>query len=132
VVEILSYVASDPEYDELRAARTDSTRQVAWDAFWARRDPTPDTPRNEAMTEFFRRVRFANRNFAGQAVTGWRSDQGRVYIRHGAPDQVDDRPATFYDPPLQIWHYQRLNRRYVFADREGFGRFELIYPSGER
>lgn len=132
VVEILSYVASDPEYDQMRAAQGDSARQAAWDRFWARRDPTPDTPRNEAMLEFFRRVRFANRNFAGQAVAGWRTDQGRIYIRHGAPDQVEDRPATFYDPPLQIWQYFQLNRRYVFADREGFGRYELIYPSNER
>ena len=61
-----------------------------------------------------------------------RTDQGRVYIRHGAPDQVEDRPATFYDPPYQIWHYYELNRRYVFADREGFGRYELVYPTGER
>lgn len=132
MVEILSYVATDPEYDELRAARDDSTRQAAWERFWVRRDPTPDTPRNEAMLEFFRRVRYANRNFAGQSVAGWRTDQGRIYIRHGAPDQVEDRPATFYDPPLQIWHYYQLNRRYVFADREGFGRYELIYPGGER
>lgn len=132
VVEIVSYVANDAEYEELRKAKTDPERQAAWDAFWARRDPSPDTPRNEAMIEFFRRVRFANRNFAGQSVAGWRTDQGRIYIRHGAPDQVEERPATFYEPPLQIWHYYRLNRRYVFADREGFGRYELIYPGGER
>jgi GWxTD domain-containing protein len=132
VVEIVSYVANDAEYDELRDAKTDAERQVAWDAFWARRDPSPDTPRNEAMIEFFRRVRFANRNFAGQSVAGWRTDQGRIYIRHGAPDQVEERPATFYEPPLQIWHYYQLNRRYVFADREGFGRYELVYPGGER
>jgi len=132
VVEILSYVATDVEYEELRQADTDAERQGVWERFWARRDPSPDTPRNEAMIEFFRRVRFANRNFAGQSVAGWRTDQGRVYIRHGAPDQVEERPATFYDPPYQIWHYYQLNRRYVFADREGFGRYELVSPSGER
>ena len=132
VVEIVSYVAAEAEYEELRRARSDTERQEAWDRFWARRDPSPDTPRNEAMIEFFRRVRFANRNFAGQSVAGWRTDQGRIYIRHGAPDQVEERPATFYEPPTQIWHYYQLNRRYVFADREGFGRYELVYPAGDR
>jgi GWxTD domain-containing protein len=132
VVEIVSYVAADAEYDELRRAKTDAERQVAWDRFWSRRDPSPDTPRNEAMIEFFRRVRFANRNFAGQSVAGWRTDQGRIYIRHGAPDQIEERPATFYEPPVQIWHYYQLNRRFVFADREGFGRYELVYPGGDR
>ena len=132
IVEIVSYLATEVEYDELRRARTDAERQEAWDRFWARRDPSPDTPRNEAMTEFFRRVRFANRNFAGQSVAGWRTDQGRIYIRHGAPDQIEERAATFYEPPYQIWHYYQLNRRYVFADREGFGRYELVYPVSAR
>ncbi len=132
VVEIVSYVATDPEYDELRKAGSDAERQAAWDRFWARRDPSPDTPRNESMIEFFRRVRFANRNFAGQSVAGWRTDQGRIYVRHGTPDQIEERPATFHEPPVQVWHYYQLNRRYVFADREGFGRYELIYPAGDR
>jgi len=128
VVEILSNIATREEYEVMRRASSDSSRVLAWETFWARRDPTPDTPRNEAMVEFFRRVRFANRNFAGQSVAGWRTDQGRVYIRYGAPDQIEDRAATFQEPPLQIWHYFALNQRFVFADREGFGRFELVSP----
>jgi GWxTD domain-containing protein len=132
VVEILSYVATDQEYEELRKARTDEERARQWEAFWARRDPTPDTPRNEGMIDFFKRVRFANSQFSGQTVAGWRTDQGRIYIRYGAPDQVEERAATFYDPPIVIWHYYNMNRRFVFADREGFGRYELISPGGER
>jgi hypothetical protein len=73
-------------------------------------------------------VRYANTHFSGQTGAGWRTDQGRVYIRYGAPDQIEDRPATFQEPPLQIWHYFALNQRFVFADREGFGRFELVSP----
>ncbi len=132
MVEVLAYVATDAEYDALRKAQTDSTQQLAWETFWGRRDPTPETPRNEAMVEFFRRVRFANRTFAAQGLTGWRTDQGRIYIQHGQPDQVEDRPATFNDPPMQIWHYFDSNRRFVFADREGFGRYELVYSEGGR
>jgi GWxTD domain-containing protein len=132
VVEILSYIATPEEYDALRGARTDAQRAAAWDTFWARRDPTPDTPRNEALLDFFRRVRYANRTFAGQSVAGWRTDMGRIYIRYGAPDQVEERPATYYDPPLQIWHYFTLNKRFVFADREGFGRYELQNAGGDR
>ncbi len=132
VVEILSNVATREEYDELHKAGSDSTRVRAWENFWARRDPTPDTPRNEAMLDFFRRVRYANTHFSGQTGAGWRTDQGRVYIRFGAPDQIEDRPATFYDPALQIWHYFALNQRFVFADREGFGRYELISPGLDR
>jgi len=128
VVEILSNLATREEYEVLRKAADDSSRARAWENFWIRRDPTPDTPRNEAMLDFFRRVRYANTHFSGQTGAGWRTDQGRVYIRNGPPDQIEDRAATFYDPPLQIWHYFTLNQRFVFADREGFGRYELVSP----
>lgn len=132
VVEIVSIIATRDEYDVLRKAQSDSARVAVWDAFWSRRDPTTDTPRNEAMLDFFRRVRYANTHFSGQTGAGWRTDQGRVYIRYGAPDQIEDRPATFYEPPLQIWHYFALNQRFVFADREGFGRYELVSPGLDR
>ncbi len=128
VVEILSNIATREEYEVLRRATSDSSRVLAWETFWARRDPTPDTPRNEAMLDFFKRVRYANTHFSGQTGAGWRTDQGRVYIRYGAPDQIEDRPATFQEPPLQIWPYFAQNQRFVFADREGFGRFELVSP----
>ncbi|MGH7725046.1 MAG: GWxTD domain-containing protein [Candidatus Eiseniibacteriota bacterium] len=132
VIEILSYIATDADDQMLRSAQTEDDRQRAWEAFWQRRDPTPDTPRNEAMLDFFRRVRYANQNFAGQTTAGWRTDQGRIYIKYGAPDQIEERSATFYDPPLLIWSYFSLRRQFVFADREGFGRYELVSPSDER
>lgn len=131
VIEILSYVGTEEEIAALRAAQTEEERSRAWDHFWGRRDPTPDTPRNEEMLDFFRRVRYANQHFAGQTTAGWRTDQGRIYIRYGAPDQVEDRAATFYDPPLQVWSYFSLKKQFVFADRDGFGRYQLVYPSDE-
>lgn len=30
---------------------------------WARRDPTPDTPRNEFKDEHYRRIKYANEHF---------------------------------------------------------------------
>ncbi len=132
LVEILSNIASGEEYERLRKAVSDSARASEWERFWARRDPTPDTPRNEAMIDFFQRVRYATTHFAGQFGAGWRTDQGRVYIRYGPPDQIEDRAATYYDPPLQIWHYYSLARDFVFADRGDFGRYELISPGLDR
>ncbi len=132
VIEILSYIASEPEAQVLRAAQTEEERARAWETFWTRRDPTPDMPRNEAMLDFFGRVRYANQTFSGQTTAGWRTDQGRIYIKYGAPDQIEERAATFYDPPLLIWSYFSLRRQFIFADREGFGRYELVSPTDER
>jgi GWxTD domain-containing protein len=125
MIEVLGYVTSSGDLEPLRRARTDEERAAAWDEFWRRRDPRPETPRNEALLDLMRRVREANREF--QALEpGWRTDRGRIYIRYGNPDQIDDHQGTADSPPVQIWHYYSRNLRFVFADRTGFGRYELV------
>lgn len=129
MLEPLSYIADPREIEELRAL-PEEDRADGWNAFWRRRDPTPETARNEVQLEFFRRVRYAERNFQGFGP-GWRSDMGRIYIRHGPPDQIESRPASTVNPQLEIWYYNSPYRRYVFADREGFGRYVLLNPTAE-
>lgn len=129
MLEPLSYIASSEEIDDLRSLPADQ-QERGWQEFWRRRDPTPDTARNEALLEFFRRVRHAEQHFQGFGP-GWRSDMGRIYIKFGPPDQVDSRPATSQQPQLEIWFYNRPLRKFVFMDREGFGRFVLAIPSAE-
>jgi GWxTD domain-containing protein len=129
MLEPLALIADSREMAALRV--DDPAEQVrAWEEFWRRRDPTPDTPRNEAMLEFFRRVRYADQHFQGFGP-GWRSDMGRIYIKYGPPDQVESRPASATVPQLEIWYYNQPYRRFVFADREGFGRYILTNPGIE-
>jgi GWxTD domain-containing protein len=129
MLEPLSYIADAREIEELRAL-PEEEQGDGWNAFWRRRDPTPETARNEVQLEFFRRVRHAERNFQGFGP-GWRSDMGRIYIRHGPPDQIETRPASATSPQLEVWYYNNPYRRYVFADREGFGRYVLLNPNSE-
>jgi hypothetical protein len=49
---------------------------------------------------------------------------GRIYIRLGPPDEVVRNPFNFDRPPEEIWYYYQSQRRFVFVDRDGFGRFE--------
>ena len=56
---------------------------------------------------------------------------GRIYIRHGTPDQIENHAATTDMPQLEIWFYNNPYRRYVFGDREGFGRYALLSPTEE-
>lgn len=129
LLEPLAYIAEAGEIEELRALPPEEQPR-GWEAFWARRDPSPDTPRNEAMLEFFRRLRYAEQRFQGFGP-GWRSDMGRIYIRYGPPDQVESRPATAATAQVEIWYYNQPYRRFVFVDREGFGRYTLATPGSE-
>jgi GWxTD domain-containing protein len=124
MVEALGYLVSPAALASLRDATTETEREQAWIEFWGERDPSPETERNEALLEFVRRIRYANSNFRGFGP-GWKTDQGRVYIQHGNPDQIEERPMTERSRPTQIWHYYELGRDFVFIDRDGFGRYEL-------
>jgi GWxTD domain-containing protein len=83
-VGVLSIIGTNEEVKLLEDAPTEE-RVAMWAAFWVRRDPTPGTEHNEALEEHWRRVRHANKNFATNDA-GWKTDRGRIYIRHGEPD----------------------------------------------
>jgi GWxTD domain-containing protein len=125
-VEVLRCVATQQESDEIGKLQTEEDRKAFWEAFWKRRDPTPETPENEARDEFYRRVQYANQHFGGTGEPGWKTDMGRVYIVYGRPDEVVRNPFNFDKPAEEIWYYYRDRRTFVFRDRLGFGRYELV------
>jgi GWxTD domain-containing protein len=129
LLEPLAYIAEAGEIEHLSSLPVEEQGK-GWTAFWRRRDPTPETDRNEALLEFFRRLRYAEQRFQSFGP-GWRSDMGRIYIKFGPPDQTESRSATTDTPQLEVWYYNRPYRRFVFADREGFGRFVLLSPALE-
>jgi len=78
--------------------------------FWLRRDPTPGTPENEYKEEHYRRIAYANVHFA-QAVPGWETDRGRIYIVYGPPDRIkieSARTSGDSGKPKELWHYQAI------------------------
>lgn len=123
-LDALRYIADEEELVPLRMASPDE-RPRAWDAFWKKRDPSPATELNESKVEFLRRLNYANAEF-GAGLPGWRTDRGRIYIRYGEPEQIERYPYRLEGPPMEIWHYERLGRTFVFLDRHGFDNYELV------
>ena len=123
-IEVLHCIATSDEQTEMSRLKTQEAKFAFWEAFWKRRDPTPDTPRNEALDEFSQRVRYANQQF-GVGTPGWKTDMGCIYIRHGKPDEIVRNPFNFDRPPEEIWYYYRARKTYFFVDKDGFGRYEL-------
>lgn len=102
--------------------------------FWQKRDPSPDTPVNEARQLFYDGVAFAAKNYeeSGRAaVPGWKTDRGRTYVRNGTPDEIHDRVQAGRSPPYQVWRYlQGKDRYYIFADRSGgIGTYQLVHSN---
>jgi len=106
----------------------ETEKKALYDQFWKERDPTPDTPGNELQQEFIQRVNFANQNFSENFPTrdGWETDRGEIYIKYGPPTQVERQQLELSRPGVEIWYYAKLDRKYYFADRNGFGVYRLV------
>jgi GWxTD domain-containing protein len=123
-LEILGLIANQSELKPLRDA-PELERPAAWKRFWAARDPDPSSDENEALVQHLERVEYVAREFS-QFGPGYRSDRGRVYIRYGAPEQIDTALDQRAQGEYEIWRYYTLNREFVFFDMFGVGDFKLV------
>ncbi len=127
-IEQLRYIARPSDMDYMRAAKDPEDKKRRFLEFWSKRDPDPQTPRNELMEEYYQRVDYANKNF-GHYIDGWRTDMGMVFIRFGQPDNIERRPFETNNKPYETWYYYSLNREFIFVDESGFGDYRLRYPT---
>lgn len=103
--------------------------------FWLRRDPTPGTAENEFKEEHYRRIAYTNVHFA-QAIPGWRTDRGRIYIVYGPPDRVKTVSARSngdFGKPMELWHYHSIlgfgdDVDLKFVDVCHCGDYQLVTP----
>jgi GWxTD domain-containing protein len=118
--EDVVWIITDQERAAFKQLSNDEERDNFIEAFWQRRDPTPDTEENEYKEEHYRRIAYANEHFAA-GIPGWKSDRGRIYIMYGPADEVDSHPSggTYERPmeegggetstyPFEDWRYRYL------------------------
>ena len=83
------YLMTKEEAAQWKALRTDEEADRFVALFWARRDPTPQTPRNEFRDEFDSRVRQADTNFKSEKLRGAMTDRGKTFILYGVPTKLE-------------------------------------------
>jgi GWxTD domain-containing protein len=99
--EDVRWIITDQERQAFRQLSNDEERDQFIEAFWQRRDPTPDTEENEFKEEHYRRMAYANEHFAA-GIPGWKTDRGRIYIMYGPADEIDSHPSGgAYDRPVE-------------------------------
>ena len=79
----------------------------------------------EAQRIHLLRIVGADRRY-GRFGRGSLSDRGRVFIRYGEPDrveQIDD--ASVRESRWEIWYYSQLGLRFSFLDQHGMSDFQL-------
>ncbi len=132
----LLYIAESGELSSWQPELSLDAKRRFLTTFWQKRDPTPGTARNERREAFYEAIAFANREYkegGRKSVAGWRSDRGRIFARSGAPDDVFRRRNEGRAPPYEVWRYSTgKGSYYIFADRTGFGAFQLIFSNDLR
>ena len=118
--EDVVWIITDEERAAFKQLSNDEERDNFIEAFWQRRDPTPDTEENEYKEEHYRRIAYANEHFPA-GIPGWKTDRGRIYIMYGPADEIDSHPSggTYERPieegggetstfPFEDWRYRYL------------------------
>jgi GWxTD domain-containing protein len=127
--EDVRWIITDEERSAFKQLSNDEERDQFIEAFWQRRDPTPDTIENEFKEEHYRRIAYANEHFAA-GIPGWKTDRGRMYIMYGPADEIEAHPSGgSYERPMEegggetsTYPFEDWRYRYI----EGIGQEVII------
>ncbi len=136
LTEEVVYIITAVEKKVFLSLQNDRERDMFVNAFWRQRDPNPNTEENEFKTEHYRRIEYANHWFGKSSpAPGWRSDQGRIYILLGEPQQIQRLENDTEVKPTIIWSYQGkpgsglpAGFNVVFFKRDAISEYELYTP----
>jgi len=147
--EDVVYIITDEERAAFKQLSNDEERDQFIEAFWQRRNPTPDSEDNEYKEEHYRRIEYANEHFAA-GIPGWKTDRGRIYIMYGPADEIDSHPSggTYERPndegggetstyPFEDWRYRYLDgvgQEVIieFVDTCMCGEYHMTMDRGEK
>jgi GWxTD domain-containing protein len=147
--EEVPYIISDEERSAFLQLQTNEEREQFIEAFWQRRDPTPDTVENEFKEEHYRRIAYTNERFSS-GIPGWRTDRGRIYIIWGPPDSIEshsqgsqyNRPMSEGGGQTSVYGFDDWNYHYMegigqnitieFVDPTGTGEYHITMDPGEK
>jgi len=97
--------------------------------FWERRDP--DNP-EAAWEKYKEQLKLVDEEFGTRIKHGYQTDRGRIYLRYGPPNTMQQRHNDLDAYPYEIWHYYKLgrfnNRRFIFWNRDlATNDFEMLH-----
>lgn len=98
--EEVNLIITDAEKTEFKKLKKDKDKEYFIKLFWARRDPTPQTEKNEFKEEYYERLNYVKKGFYYGYKTGTKTDMGKVYLYFGKPARVFRQ-----DQRYEIWVY---------------------------
>ncbi len=129
-IDALKHIATPQEMEALTSGSTDHQLEL-FREFWKKRNSDSTRAFNPVMTEYYRRVDDAIRQYSTRdAMDGYKTDRGRILILFGSPSLVERslKPGTI---PTETWTYHRLRKVFVFSDPDGTGMYVLSHVENQ-
>jgi len=135
-INLATYELGKKQLSTLRQL-TDQGKEEFLRQFWIERKSQLSNSELESQAEILNRYVFVNERFSlpGLPNFGWKTDRGRIYMKFGRWDELDEHQSLGDNEPFQIWYYHRLNGKlFVFQDKRGDKEYNLVHSnvSGER
>jgi len=142
-------ILTDEDRSAWEKLKTNDEREQFIQLFWRQRDPDPDTEENEFKEQYYERVAYANAHYSS-GKPGRLTDRGRIYIKFGAPDEIESHPTGgSYDRPsyegfgsTTTYPFEKWFYRYIanvgsgieleFVDPTGSGEYRLASSPDEK
>lgn len=99
-------IMSAAELDVFLKMEGDPQRDRFIEEFWRRRDPDPETIRNEYRDQYY-----ANREIAAERYGNLNTDRGRIYLLRGEPAEIFEVEHCVYLRPVEVWYYVNRGRQ---------------------
>jgi GWxTD domain-containing protein len=116
----IQYLAT-PNQVAYYKALSDSGKLAYLAKFWGVRN----------LTEFSRRMETADGRFRQPKVSGFNTDRGRVYVKYGEPDAVEQKVIETETRPREYWHYYGTGYVFIFIDIRGDGSYRLAWTNAK-
>lgn len=121
-IKMLHFIVDQQTIEHIESGSAEAQKEKL-DAFWEKRDPSPQTAFNELKAEYYGRIDYAYNHFSSPGVLGFKDGRGRIYILYGPPKDIE-RVYPKETTVREIWTYK--NQRFVFKATSGYGNFKLI------
>jgi len=132
--QLIRYFISSGQISDWRSMTENAKRRFI-SQFWNSMASATNQSIDQTITMVKERIEYSNRFFS-HFSPGWTTDMGRIYIRNGAPDEIEKGQTSdetrFVRKDIQIWKYTLRKRAvYLFADLQMNGNFKLLFVEND-
>jgi GWxTD domain-containing protein len=125
------YIAQSEDIKTFDKLTTTEAQKEFLEKFWTRVENEEVGRSNITRNIYLQRVVTANQRYKTFSKVGWRTDQGRVSILYGEPDETQRFPNSGDSKPYEIWNYHQIEGgiEFVFIDLTGFNEYTLVHST---